>query len=206
MIGNLTALDLEIPRTKSELVTFISGLVTKARDDSAFRHSVLKKNGVSRKLQQEVMPVLRYCCVQYPDVEVRIAPVIGNQGYDANVYDHQGKIIECIEVTMPIDGKAESIDTAKTIKRGYGDARVYGAGDEVRQIAPLVLKTAHAKSKKDYSGCTLLIVLHATPPFEEMRQEFDDAVAVLVGELKNIQYAAKRVVLLTPENRIIPIQ
>lgn len=150
------------------------------------------------------MPIKCYALSQYPDNNVRISPVLGNQGYDAEVHDLSGGLIERIEVTIPHDGAQESEDSKLTVSRGYGKCRVFEPGEEMRLLTPRLLETAKSKAAKDYTDSTLLFVLAVLPPIDSpITQSADMAeVASIEVSLTAIRFRARKVVLLLPSGHV----
>lgn len=192
--------DLQNPRTPSQLGCFIEGIRRATRTNQTLRHAAIEKKGVFKQLVEEIIPVRAYALSQYPDDNVRISPILGNQGYDAEIHDLRGNLIERIEVTIPHDGARESKDLTQAVKYGYGECRVYEPGEEMRLLRPWLLETAKSKAEKDYSDATLLFVLALLPPVDSpITRSADMAEAACIEAcLAAIKFQAKKVVLLLP--------
>ena len=195
---------LQKPRTPFELRDFIEEVRRAAQMDDALRHAAIQKKGLFKQLVEEIMPIKCYALSRYPDNNVRISPVLGNQGYDAEVHDLSGRLIERIEVTIPHDGAQESEDSKLTVSRGYGKCRVFEPGEEMRLLTPRLLETAKSKAAKDYTDSTLLFVLAVLPPIDSpITQSADMAeVASIEVSLTAIRFRARKVVLLLPSGHV----
>ena len=200
---------LQKPRTLVELCSFIAEVRNvSALSVDGWHHGMLRK-GLFKQLVGEIIPVKDYAQSQYAGRDVLIKPVIGNQGYDAEILDSSSQLIERIEVTSPHDGDFESNDTKLAIERGFGKVRVYRPGEDVTNIARLILDAVKKKSKKDYSDSTLLIVVELTPlpssALPDRSSSYRTAIESLVRELKCITYRAKKVAMLCPEKTVVEI-
>ena len=203
----LDAAELQKRRTPIELRDYVNELRDSARKDDAVWHQGMLRSGLFKQLIQEIIPVKDYVLHRYRNEDVLVSPVLGNQGYDAEVFDSTNRLIERIEVTAPYDGEYEVIDTRLAIKRGYGKMRIYSPGENVRKLKTLVLKAAEAKSKKDYSDSTLLIVLELRPPSPESstRTAYQTELDLIIKSLKLITFCANKVVMQCPEGHMVAI-
>lgn len=196
--------ELQNPRTPREFRDYIDGIRGLAEHDADLRHAAMRKQGLFKQLVEEVMPVVDYALNRYPEDDVRVAPILGNQGYDAEIYRLDGSLAERIEVTIPHDGAWESTDTRLAVSRGYGQCRVFKPGEEVRLLKPCLLEVAKSKAAKDYTDSTILFVLSLLPPIDsEITRSADmEEVESIVSSLKAIEFRAKRVVLLLPDGTV----
>ena len=144
--------------------------------------------------------------MEYPETYI-IEPVLGNQGYDAIVYDQAGHECDRIEIKKPHDGLERAMDGRLIIERGYGRVKCWRPGDELEPIVPFVLRTCKDCSVKDYSDCTLLVVLPVLEPFDvpEFEERFSETLAKLTEQVAGFHLRAKRVLLFIPPYRIVQV-
>jgi hypothetical protein len=70
-----------------------------------------------------------FAVLTYPDsYEVQL--VLGNQGYDALVFDEGARVVDRIELTVPHDGRAAAQDAALVVDRRFGKVSVGNPGDD----------------------------------------------------------------------------
>lgn len=200
--------DLQKPRTPFELRDFIEEIRRATKMDDALRHAAIQKKGLFKQLTEEIMPIKCYALSQYPDNDVRVSPVLGNQGYDAEIHDFMGNLVERIEVTIPHDGESERKDAKLTVTRGYGQFHLFEPGGEARLLRRRLLEAARSKAMKDYTDCTLLFVLALLPPIDSPITQSADMkeVAAIEASLIAIAFRAKKVALLLPGGQVRTIQ
>lgn len=200
----LTDEDIDQPRTPSELRAFVEAVTEEVNTDETERHKGIMKTGVYKRYIEEVLPLSYYAGIEYSD-QYRIQPVKGNQGYDANVFNSAGNLVERIEITSPQDGRAEAEDARLLVERGYGEAHVYGSDEQIDQLRPHITATGLKKSQKDYSDATLVIVLDLLALPEPLRARQDEAIATLAADLSGIPFKARRVRLFIPPDRVVDV-
>ena len=107
----LTAEDIQKPRTPDELVAFVAWVRERAKEDKELREAGHLRKGYLKEFFDEVVPLSRVAWYLYQtnryQADYKICPILGNQGYDAEVYDAQGKRVDRVEIANPFDGKAE---------------------------------------------------------------------------------------------------
>jgi len=201
----LTGDEIGKPRTPSELREFIARVTEWALADEDETDEGILKQGVYKRYVDEVLPLNVFADLEYSD-DYLIQPVKGNQGYDANVLNLSGELVERVKITVSHDGMASIADAQLLVERGFGNASQFGdSSTQVEQLKPHIRAAAVKKSLADYSDCVLVIVadLVFLPP--ELRANQDAAIEDVADELRALSFKAKRVRLLVPPDRIIAI-
>ena len=158
------------------------------------RYKAIQKCGLYKIFNDEIVPLSCIALKLYPST-YKIKPVVSNQEYDAIIMNEEGNIIDYLEITWPQDGKRKADDAQKILTRKYGNIYVYYPGEDIEELCKYILKTCQNKAKKDYSNCTLVIVIDFVPPFPEHRQLYLQKLKQIIKQVKNIQFRAKRVFL-----------
>lgn len=130
--------------------------------------------------------------------ETLFLPVLGNQGYDVEVFDEEGNLLDKIEIAKPHDGKANAENKRLLNERGFGDIRVCDFGGQLDALKPWIANTAENKSLKDYSDCTLVLVALTDPPSDEALRILEQRCIEFAQKLKKMAYRAKRAFLAVP--------
>ena len=153
--------DLERPRTISEVYSFVKMVLdeTKKSDELTCMARV-RRNKFYNKFLIEYYPLYVHLKhVKYNPGTI-FKYIIGNQGYDFEVFDNNNKLIEKIEVTYPHDGKKFVTHGRQLNIQGYSDVEV---GDlkkiQKEYISSIIKNISEKKSKKDYSDCSLIILI-----------------------------------------------
>jgi hypothetical protein len=164
------------------------------------RHRGILKKGIYKVFLDEIIPLSLFCLKVYPD-NYKILPKLGNQGYDAIVKDENGKIFECLELTVPHDGRKAANEAKLTVERGYGNPLVYSPGSDLKNMFSIIMDTFEKKLKKDYSNCSLVIVIDFSPPFEgektiymQLLKELEKKILKKIFTVKKIYF--KKIYLL----------
>jgi len=197
--------DLQKPRSPSALRAYVQAMKDTVRQDSEEFKRGLLKAGRYKQFLDELVPLSCFAVLAYPeDWTVRL--FLGNQPYDAIVYDSAGDEVDRVELTVPQDGRDEAEDRRLVASRGFSRVAIGHAGDDLAALFPIVLRTCQAKARKDYSNCTLVVAIEPLTPLEGFEPAFNDLVGRLVGEMRAIQFQAKRVYLLLLPDRIVEVR
>ena len=169
----ITKEDIETERTPKELRQFVATKKFKVNKCIKERHRGMLKKGFYKVFVDEIIPLSLFCLKVYPD-NYKILPELGNQGYDAIVKDGDGKIFEHLEITTPHDGFKAANDAKLTVERGYGNTSIrnYNSGSDLKDMFSIIMEVCKKKAKKDYSDCSLVIVIDFSPPFEEEKTKY----------------------------------
>ncbi len=194
----ITKEDIEIGRTSNELRQFVTTEKFKANKCIKERHKGMLKEGIYKVFVDEIIPLSLFCMKIYPD-NYKIFPKLGNQGYDAIVKDEEGKIFEYLELTTPHDGLKAANDAKLTVKRGFGKVfiRDYNSGSDLKDMFSIIMDVCKNKSKKDYSDCSLVIVIDFSPPIEEEKTIYVQLLKELEKKILEIAFHVKKIYLLT---------
>lgn len=204
-IALISQSDLQKPRSPSALREYVQALKDAVQRDPRELKRGLLKAGRYKQFLDELVPLSCFAVLAYPeDWTVRL--FLGNQPYDAVAYDAAGEEVDRIELTVPQDGRAEAQDRRLVASRGFGGVAIRHAGDDLAALLPLVLRTCKAKARKDYSDCTLVVAVESLTPFGGSDPTYADLVGRLVGEMRAIQFQAKRVYLLLMPDNLIEIR
>jgi hypothetical protein len=189
--------EIEQCRTSDELKSFVEEVRKKVEADSDELQRARKCDGLYKEFVDEVMPLSLFSHLLYPP-ETLFLPVLGNQGYDVEVFDAQKNSIDRIEIAKPHDGQAEAEDVRLVNERGFGQIKIFDLGGQLGPLAPWIAKTAEKKSLRDYRDCTLVIVASIDPPFDEEIATLEKRAIEIVGELGKMEFLAKRAFLAVP--------
>lgn len=193
----ITKEDIEIERTPNELRQFITTIKSKINNCEQERHKGMLKEGIYKVFLDELIPLSLFCIKIYPN-NYKILPKLGNQGYDAIVKDENGKIFEYLEITTPHEGLKAANDAKLTVERGFGETftRDYNSGSDLKDMFSIIMEVCEKKSKKDYSDCSLVIVIDFSPPFEEEKTKYKQLVKELEKKILKINFIVKKIYLL----------
>lgn len=203
----ITKEDIETERSPRGLRQFVTRRRSKIKNCKQERHKGLLKKGIYKVFVDEIIPLSLFCLKNYPN-SYKILPKLGNQGFDAIVKDERGKIYEHLELTKPHDGKRTAIDAMLTVSRGYSNilTRNYKSGDDLNDMFPVIMEVCDKKSKKDYSDCSLVIVISFFPPFKEEEPAYIKLIQKLEKKIIEINFTVKKIYLLViPLNKIVKI-
>ncbi len=189
--------EIEQYRTSDELKSFVEGVRKRVESDPDELQQARIGKGWYKVFVDEVMPLSQFAHLLYPS-ETLFLPVLGNQGYDVEVFDAQKNPIGRIEIAKPHDGQVEAENSRLVNDRGFGQIEVFDLGGQLDPLIPWVAKTANKKSLKDYGDCTLVIVAAINPPFDEEVSILNQRAIEVVGELGKITFLAKRAYLAVP--------
>lgn len=192
--------EIEQRRSPVELREFVCEVQQNVKSDDVERYRGIQKKDVYKLFVDEIIPLSYFAIFQYPD-SYKILPVIGNQGYDALVFDENGKEVERVEITIPHNGAAMAEDARLIVKNGYGQIHITGEhtglkDKSLNDITPHVLDACKKKSEKDYSDCVLVIAISPNPPFPSHEIGYEEQIGILVQQIKNIKFNARQVFLL----------
>ncbi len=193
----ISAEDIEQRRTSEELKLFVEGVRERCEVDRDELLRARRGEGLYRAFFDEVLPLSLFAHLLYPP-DTSFLPVLGNQGFDVEVFDGSGCPIDKIEIAKPRDGHAEAQDNALIEERGFGRTRVYDFGGQLEELVPWVAKTAENKSLKDYRDCTLVFVAATDPAFDQELPALEQRCAELVEKLRKMEFRAKRAFLAVP--------
>ncbi len=157
--------EIEQRRSAEQLKTFVREVLERVRSDQNEFRKARKGDGLYRTFVDEVIPLSQFAHLIYPP-GMLFQPVLGNQGFDVEVFDNSGKLIDRIEIAKPHDGHAEAHDNQLVEERGVGKTRVFNFGGQLDELVPWIARTATNKSLKDHGDCTLVFVAATYPPFE----------------------------------------
>jgi len=164
----VTKENIEIERTPNELRRVVTTTKSKVNNCKQERHRGMLKKGIYKVFVDEIIPLSLFCIKIYPD-NYKISPKLGNQGYDAIVKDENGKIFEYVEITAPHDGRKAANVAKLTVKNGIAlnTFRDYNSGSDLKDMFLIIMDVCEKKLKKDYSNCSLVIVIDFSSLYEE---------------------------------------
>jgi hypothetical protein len=200
----LSKKEIEQPRTPEELVAFVESVRARAIEDEELRNAGHLRQGYLKEFFDEVVPLSRAASYLYP-ADYTLCPILGNQGYDAEVRDPHGKLVDHVEIANPIDGKTVADAGQQLVERGFTDVQVGNPGDDLEALMPILFQTASKKAMKDYSDSTVIFNVSALPAFEGFEDRYENQVARIRRELSSEGFRAKRVVVLLPSGQVVDI-
>lgn len=203
----ITPSELEQRRSPAVLREFVDRLKATVNADELERHCGILKKGLYKQFLDEIIPLSRFSILAYPE-NYEVQPVLGNQGYDALVFDESGAEVDRVEITTPHDGAAEAMDAKLVVSQGIGSIHIYNPGDEIKELFPHVIKTCRKKAHNDYSNCTLVVTIAPPPPFQSTSymKQYEMQITTLASEISIIRFKAKRVFLLVLPDKLVNVQ
>lgn len=193
----ITEEEIEQRRTSDQLKSFVEEVRKRVESDPDELQRARRGKGLYKVFVNELMPLARFAHLLYSP-ETLFLPVLGNQGYDVEVFDGQGNPIDRIEIAKPHDGQAQAEDNRLVNERGFGKTRVYDFGGQLDALAPWIADTAENKSLKDYGDCTLVFVAAIDPPFDEELSVLEQRSIEIVEKMGKMAFRAKRAFLAVP--------
>jgi hypothetical protein len=189
--------EIEQRRTSDQLKGFVAEVRERVRSNPDEYRRAQKGEGLYNDFVKEIIPLSRFAHLLYPP-DTLFLPVLGNQGYDVEVFDSTGNPIDKIEIAKPHDGHAKAVDNKLVVDRGFGQIRIHDFGGQLEELTPWIADTAKDKSLKDYGDCTLVIVAVTDPPFDVELPKLEEHCIEFVEKLKSITFLAKRTFLAVP--------
>jgi hypothetical protein len=201
-----TESEIQTPRSPLGLRQFVTRRKNKLRKNSTERHKSHQKLGLYKEFWDEIVPLSLYAQKTFPQ-HYKVQPVLGNQGYDANLFDGNNTLVGRIEITYPHDGQSSAEDGRLLASRGFGKVRCVSPGGNLESLFPIIKKTCIKKSQKDYSDCYLVIVVdYEFPPFKKHTALYQKLIDDLAEHIRKINFTANRVdLLILTSKSIIPI-
>jgi hypothetical protein len=200
----ISSSDIQQRRSPQALRDFVIELDNAVRADKAEHQSGMLKKGLYKEFLDEMVPLRIFVQNFYPG-NYEIQPILGNQGYDALVFDEKGIEVDRVEMTTPHDGSYDAKDAKLVVERGYGEVKIGTPGDDFDALFPFVLSICQKKAIRDYKDCTLVVSISPMPPFESFKKKYDDQISSLSSKMAEIRFNAKRVFLLILPDRIVKI-
>jgi len=198
----ITKKDIEKPRCPRGLRQFVCYHKEKLRAITTERHAAIQRQGIYNVFIKEIIPLSIFALKTYPNT-CRVEPILGNQGYDAIVRDTHGNIIDYVELTFPDDWESEAKDAKLVVSRGYGKCDVYAPGEDIERLCKFIQDVCLKKAKKDYSNCTLVIVIAFWGPSKQFRNLYSREIRKVITHVQSVSFKAKRVFLLLLEQHKI---
>lgn len=198
----ITPSTLQKRRSPRALRNFVIEIKESVRANYAELRLGIQKRGLYKEFLEEIVPLSLFALLVYPESH-EIQPVLGNQGYDALVFDEMGKEVDRIEMTIPHDGKSASKDADLIVGRGCSQLYVENPGDDFDALVPYVRDICRKKAMKDYHDCTLVVAIEPMPPFASFEAQYEKQVDALASEIVKIKFKAKRVFILVLPDKAI---
>lgn len=200
----LTSDELQQSRTPRELLAFVESVRERAKSDEELRIAGHRRTGYLKEYFDEIEPLARFAAAIYHD-DHTIHPVLGNQGFDAEVLDAKGCHVEFIEIANPIDGQLRAKTGRELAELGVGGFRVGEPGDDLDELIPIIERTATKKAIKDYSDASVVFNVSALPSFEGFEDRHEEQVTRIRSVLAKAGFHAKRVFVMLPSGKVVQI-
>jgi hypothetical protein len=200
----ITSSEMQQQRSPQALRDFVVGLKDSVSADKAELNRGILKKGLYKEFLDEMVPLSIFALQIYPE-HYGIQLVLGNQGYDALIFDETGIEVDRVEMTIPHDGNAKAKDARLVVNRGYGQVEIGIPGDDFDALFPHVLAVCQKKAAKDYGDCTLVIAIEPWPPFASFESKHEKQIEALVSKMEKMRFKAKRVFLLVLPDRVIAV-
>jgi hypothetical protein len=193
----ISAVEIEKRRTSGQLRVFVKEVRERVEACPGELRRARNGEGHYREFINEVWPLSQFAHLLYPPATLFL-PVLGNQGYDVEVFDEEGEPLDKIEIAKPHDGRAKAENNRLLSEQGVGHIRVCDFGGQLDALKPWIAGTAEKKSLKDYSDCTLVLVAMTDSPFDEELPILEQRCVEFAQRLKQMAYRAKRAFLAVP--------
>lgn len=191
----LSKSDIEKPRSPQDLHDFVCQVVAAVRQNEIELPKAHLGHGLYRVFKNEIVPLSIFTKLHYVD-DVLIKPILGNQGFDAEVFTNNGCLIERIEITNPHNGTAAHENAKLLVLRGFGKEDTFDPGENFTRMFHIIRLACEKKSLKDYSNNILVISVDFTEPFEEHHNLYFKYAVRLQREFAKIEFKSKQVYLL----------
>jgi len=202
----LTKADIEKPRTPRGLRLFVRSRIRQAQKDRSERHKAIQNKGLYKYFNNEIVPLSVFSLLHFKS-GVLIKPILGNQGFDAEILNNQHDVIGRIEITNPHDGAAAHRNGKLMVERGFSEVDVFSPGADLTRMFSNIFRTCKKKSEKDYGDAILVINVDFFPPFKQFIPFYLRRAMDLHEKLKGITFLAKEVhLLIMPLRRLYLIQ
>lgn len=195
---------MEQRRSPRALHDFVVRLKDSVRANETERDRGILKKGLYKEFLDETVPLSLFALQTYPK-DFQIEPVLGNQGYDALVFDEIGTEVDRIEMAIPHDGTAAAADARLVVNQGFGEVHVGVPGDDFDALIPQVLAVCRKKAEKDYGDCTMVIAIEPLSPFASFEAQYEKQIQALASEMAQMRFKAKRVFLFVLPDRVIAV-
>ena len=193
--------EIQLPRSPRELTAFVEQVRATAASNEEERKAGHLRIGYYKEFFDEVVPLAKFAANAYPG-DHTVTPIMGSQGYDAEVRDTSGTLVDRVEIANPIDGRVVAQAGRELAALGIGGLRITDPGEEVEELIPIIARTAAKKAAKDYSDCTLVFNLAACPPFSGFEERHEAQIARIRVALAEAGFKAKRVFVLLPSGAV----
>ncbi|ANQ84339.1 hypothetical protein dqs_1285 [Azoarcus olearius] len=197
----LSIQEIQVPRTPTELLAFVESVRERAKTDAELRRAGHLRTGHLKEFFDEVVPLSKFAVAVYP-CDYKVCPILGNQGYDAEIHDERGHIFERVEIANPVDGRAIAETGRELAKHCIGGLRVGDPGDDLEDLIPIIERTALKKSVKDYSDATVVFNVSACPPFKGFERRHEEQLERISSALNAAGFRAKRVYVMLPTGEV----
>ena len=198
----ITEDDIQRPRSPRGLRQFVTRRKKNVRSVRSERHNAIQRKGLYNVFIKEIVPLSVFALKAYEN-SCSVQPILGNQGYDAIVKDTEGNIIDFVELTFPDDWKSEAEDANRVVSRGYGNTDVFNPGEDIDRLSIFIQDICLKKAQKDYSDCTLVIVIEFWPISKQFRALYSRKIQEVITNVQAFSFKAKRVFLLLLEQHEI---
>lgn len=201
---SLSSDELQQPRTPPELLAFVESVRERAKTDDELRKAGHLRTGYLKEFFDEVVPLARFTVAVYPE-DHTVRYVLGNQGFDAEVFDAEGRLVERVEIANPVDGQSIAEAGQELAQFGFGGLRLGEPGDDLEELIPIIERTASKKALKVYSDAAVVFNVCACPAFEGFEKHYEEQAARIRCIVATAGLFAKRVFIMFPSGRVVRI-
>lgn len=197
----LSAEEIQRPRTPRELLAFVESVRERAKTDEDLRMAGHLRSGYLKEFFSEIVPLARFAVALYPESH-KVSPVLGNQGFDAEVHDAEGRLVERVEIANPVDGRSIAEAGRELAQSGIGGLRVGHPGDDFEDLIPIIERTASKKALRDYSDAAVVFNVSAYPAFEGFEARYQEQAKRVRETLAAKGFRAKRIFIMLPSGGV----
>ncbi len=186
--------DLDVYRTQEEMKQYFEHTQQMIHQNREYIKLARLKKGRFKKFFEEFYPLYCFSQSSYCPRNSKLKLIIGSQGYDGLILQPDGTE-KRIEITSYKDGKLEFEDAQRVNSGNFALPRIQTEGS-VEEYIEKVLENIQKKSKKDYSGASILFVVHTFHYFEAYGKSSAAFIRTLKKEMKNTDFRADKIYLL----------
>lgn len=198
---SLSAEEIQQPRTPRELVVFVESVRERAKIDEDLQLAGHLRSGFLKEFFDEIVPLSRFAAAVYPE-SYKVSPVLGNQGFDAEVHDAEGRLVERVEIANLVDGRSIAEAGRELAQSGVSGLRVGDPGDDFEGLFQIIECTASKKALRDYSDATVVFNVNACPAFRGFEDRHEEQTNRVRKALTARGFRARRVFIMLPSGSV----
>lgn len=193
--------DIQKPRSPKDLLAFVEAVRQVAATDTELAEAGHLRSGYLKEFFDEIVPLAKAASKIYPE-DHTVCPILGNQGYDAEVRDSLGALVDRVEIANVVDGRSVAEMRRELAESSISTFRVETPGDDLEDLMGILERTVAKKAVKDYSDSTVVFNVSAYPAFSGFEKQHAEQVARIKRILSGVAFRAKRVYVVLPSGDV----